>query len=160
MLYRIDEISSEVSTGATYVLVSFWLSQGAIDRREPPYLTNDFLMQLAPAGVRTVTNNDGWPKRLSDGVFIDPATLVLDDKTKWEREVFTVDLPAQIRGNIDAYIANATANEWAGDHTGDAAKPFYVRGKLVRQGPTPAFVRDDVDRAGVLARADVQALKQ
>lgn len=44
MIYRISEMSREVNSGKTYMLVDFWQSQGAFDRGSPPYLTNDFIV--------------------------------------------------------------------------------------------------------------------
>ena len=51
MIYRISEISREVSSGFTYVLVDFWRSQDDFAMGQPPHLTNEFSMQL------TVPNN-------------------------------------------------------------------------------------------------------
>ena len=44
MVYRISEMSREVSTGKTYMLVDFWQSQAEFNRGRPPYLTEDFVM--------------------------------------------------------------------------------------------------------------------
>ncbi len=159
MRYRIDEVSNEVTTGETYVVVSFWNTEAGRLAGEPPTLVNDFLMTLRDEGERIVTNLDGWYKRLSDGVFIDPETLADDDATKWERETVKRDVPAEIRANIERYITRAVAKDWSGDHTGDTTKPFYEAGKLRPQGESQTYVRDDVDRNGATSRTDVQALK-
>lgn len=158
MRYRIDEISNEVSTGATYVLVSFWNTDVEQKADDPPILVNDFLMTLRDTAERIVTNHAGWLKRLSDGVFIDPATLAADDATVWEFESVTIDVPAQIQANIEGYIVRATAKDWAGDHTADASKPFYEGGALRAQRPSLMYERDAVDRNGVTSRTDVQSL--
>lgn len=159
MRYRIDEISNEVSTGETYVLVSFWETEASRLAGDPPYLVNDFLMTLRDQGTRIVTNRDGWYKRASDGVFIDPATLAEDDRTEWERETYTIDAPAIVEDNIAAYIRRAEANDYSGDHTGDATKPFRIAGVVQPQRESQLFVRDAVDRNGATNRVDVQALK-
>lgn len=135
--YKIVDLQTVQATGLLYVLVHFWENQNVGE----PDRINDFLMQLRPTGERIVTNVDGWYKRLSDGVFIDPEKLAIDDKTKWERETFDRDLPAEIKSNIEAYWQRAEGKGYPADHTDSRIE------------------RDDSDPHGVLARADVMALK-
>lgn len=156
MRYQVQEVSTEDETGLTYVLVHFWDTLTAAQRGDPPVLVNDFLMQLQDQGTRIVTNEDGWFKRLSDGVFIDPETLEADDQTEWEREAYRVDAPAVVQANIEAYIVRAAARNYSGDHTGDATKPFRIDGVVQPQRESQTFTRRTAE--GAAARADVQAV--
>jgi hypothetical protein len=157
MRYQIQEISTEAATGLTYVLVHFWIDEAARLDGDPPDLVNDFRMQLLDEAERVVTNGDGWLKRLSDGVFMDPETLEPDDETEWERETYTVDTPAVVLANIEAYIERAEARGYSGDHTGDASKPFRIGGVERVQRVGEAIER--VAASGVANRQDVRALR-
>lgn len=155
MYTELTEINRVTGTGHMYVLVSFWRSQAWHDAGNPADLVNDFVMQLRRTVVRVVTNGDGWWQRDSDGVFVDPATVEPGDTTAWRRETVTktrADLLGEIRANVRAYVREAVARDYRGDHTADAAKPFFVGGKRVAQRATALFVREDTgDADGVLA---------
>ena len=45
---KIIEVSTDKKTGHTYVLVHFWRTKAARGRSDPPYLIEDFLMDLRP----------------------------------------------------------------------------------------------------------------
>ena len=141
MFYQIVEVSTDKASGHTYVLVHFWRDKADQVKGKPPDRVNDFLMQLRPTGERVVTDGNGWYKRLSDGVFIDPTKLADDDATKWEWETYDRDLPAEVKANIEAYWERAEAKGYPGDQA------------------DPRIKRDDSDPYGVLARPDVGALK-
>jgi hypothetical protein len=142
VFYRIAEVSTDKASGHAFILVDFWASKADFGASKPPVLTNDFLMQLRPTGQRIVTNAEGWLKR-KDGVFVDPETL--DDSSEpepeWERETVDRELPAEIRANIKAYWERAQVR-------GD-------RGSKI----DPRIQRNETDPHGVLARADVKALR-
>lgn len=142
MFYRIAEVSTDGASGLTYVLVEFWPDRVAFERGDVPVLINDFLMQLWPTGQRIVRRADGWLKLL-DGSFVDPnvgATLeIVSDQ--FERETVDRNLPAEIRVNIEAYWKRAQAR-------GDRGSKTDLR-----------IRRDESDPHGVLARADVVALR-
>ncbi|KKN69024.1 hypothetical protein LCGC14_0444960 [marine sediment metagenome] len=148
------------ATGLTYVLAEFWATKADFDAAKPVLLTEEFMMQLRPTGRRIVTNEDGWLKT-TGGAFIDPETLDSEQpEPKWEREIVTRDVPAEIEENIAAYWEKAKALNLSGDHTSDATKPLYKDGKLVPQKlTTPLVERDATDPHSILKRADVKALK-
>ncbi len=142
MFYKIVEVSTDKSSGHTYVLVHFWRSKGDKARGDAPHRVNDFLMQLRPTGVRVVTNAEGWPKRRSGGKFVDPATLDPDKpEPEWGRETFDRDPPTEIKANIEAYWERAEAKGYPADHA------------------NASIQRDNSDPHGVLARPDVAALR-
>lgn len=143
MFYKIEEVSTEQTTGQAYVLVRFWQTRADFDAAEPAALTNDFLMQLRPLGRRIVTDANGRWKRASDGVFIDRRTLAGDAATDWELEDVVRDVAAEIRANIAAYWQRAVGR---GDATGKDAS-------------NPRQARDLTDPHGILALADVIALR-
>ena len=140
-MYRIiDEIST--ARGMTYVRVRFWNDQADHDARPTqPRIVKDFLMQLVSTASRIVTNEDGWYKRLSDGVFIDPSTLEPGDLTVWEKEAVSRPVAEEIEANLEAYYDRATARTETGDRTS------------VRSNE-----RTQDDPRGILARQDVQDL--
>lgn len=141
MIYKIVEISTDKMSGHTYILVHFWRISADQITGKSPERTNDFLMQLRPTEVRVVTNADGWLKRM-DGVFIDPAMLDLDKpQPEWERETVDRDLLVEIKANIEAYWERAEAKGYPSGHS------------------NPHIERDNSDPYGVLARADVLALR-
>ena len=142
MLYRIVEVSTDKASGHTYVLVHFWRRRADYQAGKPPDRVNDFLMQLRPTGERIVTNVQGWPKRKSGGVFVDPATLGPEKpEPEWERETHDRDLPAEIKANIEAYWARAEAKGYPPDHA------------------NVSIQRDNSDPHGVLVRPNVAALR-
>ncbi len=146
MFYKIIEVSTDKASGHTYVLVHFWRRKADQKAGKPPDRINDFLMQLRPTGERVVTNAQGWSKR-KDGVFVDPATLGPEKpEPEWEREPIDRDLPAEIKANIEAYWERAEEAEAGG-------KPYPAN------HANASIQRDDSDPHGVLARADVAALR-
>ena len=141
MIYKIVEVSTDKASGHTYVLVHFWRRRADRARGKLPNRVNDFLMQLRPTGERIVTNAQGWLKR-TDGVFVDLDTLDPDKpEPEWERETVDRDLPAEMRANIEAYWERAEAKGYPADHA------------------NASIQRDNSDPHGVLARADVAALR-
>ena len=142
MFYKIVEVSTDRASGHLYCLVHFWLNREDFTKRKPPFRKNDFLMQLSPVGERVITNIDGWYKRLSDGVFIDPETVDPEQpEPEWERETFDRDLPAEIKANIESYWQRVLILPIPFDHTSHRIQ------------------RDESDPHGVLARPDVTALR-
>jgi len=141
LFYIIDEITTEKVVGHTYLSVRFWADKAVFDAGNPPLLVNDFVMQLRPTRRERVTNRDGWWKRLSDGVFIDPATLDPDLTYEWEMETVDVDVPAVIRANIEAYWYRAQLRGDRGSKT------------------DPRIQRDARDPHSILSRPDVTALR-
>ncbi len=160
MYFHIAEVGTAKATGLMYLLVRFWRSKADHDAGKRPRLTNDFLMQLRPTGRRIVTRADGWLKLL-DGTFVNPEAEATREipGDQFERETYTVDVRAQIVGNIRRYWQEAKAAQLSGDHTGDATKPLYRAGQLVAQRPTPAIARDLSDPHRILERADVDGLR-
>lgn len=160
MIYELPEISTATVSGMTYVLARYWLSKVDRDAGKPPHITEEFQMQLNPTGRRIVTNAQGWWKR-SDGVFVDPATLKLDEpEPEWKRETHTLDVPALIRANVENYWNRvAVPQKLSGNHTTDATKPLFRDGTLVPQRSTSLIVRDNSDPKQVLERDDVKALR-
>ena len=161
MPYRqIREISDDADSGYLYLVVDFWLTKAGHDNGNPPFLTNDFVMQISPTETRIITDANGFWQRASDGVFIDPATLAPDDTTVWATETVQrprADIIAEIKGNVRDYFVRAIANRWAGDHTGDETKPFFVNGVQQRKkGQRRARVAQDI--AGLLQDAQIAAL--
>ena len=141
MFYRIVEISTARASGHTYVLVHFWAAKADYEAAQPPALINDFLMQLRPTGQRIITNAMGHMKQKDTGDFVDPQTLLPKAKLEWARETFDRDTPAEIRANIVAYWARASARGDTGNKT------------------NPRIQRDVSDPHGVLAKPEVAALR-
>lgn len=160
MIYELPEISTATVSGMTYVLARYWLSKADRDAGKPPRITEEFQMQLSPTGRRIVTDAQGWWKR-ADGVFVDPETMAFDkSEPEWERETHTLDVPALIRANVEAYWRNvAVPQKLSGDHTTDATKPLFRDGTLVPQRSTPLIERDNSDPKQILERDDVKALR-
>ena len=162
MYFRINEVSTIRATGNTYVHVDFWRRKSHFDAGDPPFLTNDFHMQLQPTGAKIVERDDGWLK-LAGGDYISPAQfearIDAGAELALETEPVTHDLRAQILTNIDNYWAAAQLGELSGDHTSDSRKQLYWRNRPVPQQPTPAIVRDNSDPKGVLARREVKDLR-
>lgn len=161
MLYRIVEISTEKSTGLTYLLVHFWLDEASHDKGDEPVLVNDFLMALADEAERIVEDANGW--RAVNGVFELPYEEIdgewVEKRKEWDRETVKVDVPAIIKANIERYWTTAETKQWRGDHTADMTKPFYEGEKRIQQRAVAVFERDASDPTGVIARADVAAIK-
>lgn len=141
MYYHIKEVSTETKVGHTYVLVHFWVDKASFDAKDSPLLENDFLMQLRPTRQERVTNQDGWWKRLSDGVFVDPDMLDPDLTYEWEMETVTVDVPRVIRANIERYWQRAQARSETGNKTDTRIQ------------------RNSTDPHDILSRSDVVALR-
>lgn len=49
MFYKIVELRTQKKIGHAYIRVDFWRTKIDFDSTKPPYLTEDFLMQLRPA---------------------------------------------------------------------------------------------------------------
>ena len=132
----------EVSTGKghTYILVHFWQTEAARTGGGPPYLIEDFLMQLRPIGTRLL--DEGNPLAGS--------------------ETYDRDLPAEIKENIRAYIVEAEKHDYRGDNSSQtsAGGEFYAKGKRVRPKNTPitAIKRDQSDTNGAL-KPEVKAMQ-
>ncbi len=162
MPYReIREISADADSGLLYLVVDFWLTKAGHDNGNPPFLTNDFLMQIPAQETRIVTDANGFWQRASDGLFVDPATLQPGDTTVWATE--TVDRPnleviQQVRENITNYLRWAVANRVTGDHTGDDTKPLMFNGVVQRKG-RQVIRRALQDRYGLLTRRAIQGLQ-
>ncbi len=140
---RIIEVTTDKRTGETYVLVRFWKTKAARARKDTPFLVEDFVMPLRPSGTR----------------LIDP------DRPELGSEAFDRDLPAEIRGNIRAYIERAEKHGYEGDNTsGDArtGASFSVDGVVVREAGkllVEPRERDESDPHGILAKPEVTALR-
>lgn len=142
MYLKIDEITIHKQTNGLYVLIRFWPDKAAHDRSDPAEVTNDFTISgVRPTAMRIVTNAEGWWKRLSDGVFIDPKTIGSFDETEWERESYDVDLPAIIKDAAKAYYGRFTAAKLS-------AKPYP------KNHTDPRIVKTATDPENLL-RADV-----
>jgi len=72
---QIREISADADSGLLYLVVDFWLTKAGHANGNPPFLTNDFLMQIPAQETRIITDANGFWQRASDGVFVDPATI-------------------------------------------------------------------------------------
>lgn len=153
------EVSTHKSSGHTYILVNFWDTRIDRDSGKLPVLTNDFLMQLAPTGERIVRDASGALKR-SDGVFVPVDDVTAQDEAiGWEREMFSVDVKAQVTANVARYWVTAQTKKWSGDHTADASKPFVVDGVVQPQHESLPLERDKSDPRGVLSILEVAALE-
>ncbi len=155
MFYKIAEMGTHQKSDRTYLLVEFWRSKADYDMRQPPYLVNDFLMALRQNHSRVVTNADGWPKTVG-GIFVDP--LRTRGNEVWERESFTLDLTAEIKGNIGRYVASAIENKYEGDHT---ARPG-LRGEFSKNGvvvrPAAIRVKSPIEHTGAVSVLNPQAI--
>ena len=152
MPYRISEASTLKGSDLTYLLVDFWLTRAEFDAGEPPFLTNDFLMELRREAREIVRRVDGW-LQLLDGTFVDP-----DDPATWDinprdfvYEIVQRDTRQEVHTNIRQYGRRARAAQFSGDHTGDAAKPFRIKGETQPQKHVK-LLRDTSDPKDVLIR--------
>ena len=118
MYYRINEVSTEVSSRHTYVHVDFWRDKAEFDARRSPLVVSDFLMSLRDDGSDTRT---------------------------------------EIHDNIKRYWDTAQRLSITGDHTVDATKRLFKRGKVVPKAPR-TYGRDNSDPHNVLTPA-VRALE-
>ena len=129
---KIVEVSTDKKTRHTYVLVHFWRSKAARTLGGKPFLIEDFLMQLRPTGTRLI--DEGNPTLGS--------------------ETFGRDLPAEIRENIRAYIAEAGKFDYRGDNSSRTASggEFFSKGRRVRpkDRPITPIERDNSDPHGAL----------
>ena len=139
MLYKIIEVSTIKAVGETYVLVHFWMEMRTYVDGKPPYLINDFTMQLRPKG---------WEKPDEDSPPVETERDVVGElraniKAYWER-----GLVAGYRGDHSTSAASTSADFWEG--------PRLIRpkGKLVKG----AVVRDTSDPHKILERGDVKDL--
>lgn len=159
---EIQELSADKESHELYLLIALWATKIGHDNGNPPLITNDFIMQIRPTETRIVTDANGFWKRASDGVFIDPATLEPGDTTEWEHE--TVQRPRseiidEIKGNVRNYFQQAVANKWRGDHTGDSSKPFFVNNVQQNKGNGRRRDTDMTDRWGLLGDTTIAALR-
>ncbi len=133
-----------------YVLVHFWRTEAWRAAGNPPDFVNDFVLGLETTGRRVVERRDEaggrtLVKRASDGVFVDPRTQEIG--TIYETAVVAVDVRAEVRAVIERYIRRRARGALAG-------RPYAAR-----QDAPEAFVRDQVDRKGLLvalAGADIE----
>ena len=124
-----------------YVLVHYWGGQAL----GPPVLIEDFYMAMRDEDTRIVEDAEGYGTTESGKrVRLWSAKYVEDPADPLVRETVKVDVPAQIRENIEARWERAQAN----GETGDKTWPLKTRPKLVTSDP-----------AGILARTDVKAMK-
>ncbi len=142
MLAKIMEISTLVGTPMTYVLIHIWPSLAAQKRSEEPSGDNAFVMDLVQTEQRMVQDSRGRYKRL-DGVFVHPDRATGDEE--WEQETFKLNVPEEIKRNIEDYLARRI--ERTG--TKDSYPDFHAR---------PALVRSKDDPRGILGMSDVQVL--
>lgn len=138
---KIIEVTTDEQTGEAYVLVYFYRTKAARARGDPPFLIEDFIMQLRLTGTRPIdADNPGLGT-----------------------EVFARDLDAEIRANIRNFIRDAERYGYEGDNSSQSAVggAFSARGQVVRpEGrPIQARVRDESDPHGVLAKPEVAALR-
>ena len=141
-------------TELTYVLVRYFAS----DSDTEPTLVEEHLMQLADEGERIITDANGH-YQLADGSFIDPAKMEPDGKYEFARETFKRDVMAEIAEAAGRRWQRGIEKKQSGDWTGDDTKPAYVDGVSVKQG-RQIIETDDADPKGVLARADIEAIKK
>jgi len=180
MIYKIVELSTEVQTSLTYILVEFWLSQASLDSGDPPHLTEEFRMQLSDetTGIeksakgewiqtdRIAVDVGGILGQLREDIRRGVATeddfdtqLAIFNTTSWSRVTTKVDVVPIIRQNILWYRNQvAVPLKLSGDHTTDSSKPLFKDGVVVRLRASAAIVRDKTDPKHVLARSDVQSL--
>ena len=145
------------SAGALYVLCGFWPTEASYTAGDPAVLENDFVMPaLNPDLKEVVRNRDGWWKRASDGVFVDPATLREDDATVWVYE--SIPYRAQVEGNIRRYMVRAEANGDLGDHTSrpGVRGECRAKGRLVRAAGSRGVVVTDTQMDSKEALRDPQ----
>jgi len=141
MFYKVIEVSNHTDSGFLYLKVAFWSNRGDFILGRPSVVLDDFILgHLQQIGRRIITDALGRWKRKSDGQFIDPTTLPINDLTEWDREDFAVDVKADIQRTILAFWQTAQAKGWTGDRT--------TRG-----------TRDVNDPRGFLARPDIQSLR-
>lgn len=147
MFYEVVEIETEDSEfKLTYSLVRFWRSEEWHDAGKRPDNTESFLSNPVSTGVRIVTDENGWRKRLSDGVFVDPTTLPIDDRTQWERESYTIDVPSRLIEEWEEYWVKYEDEILAGQRAADTAD------RTVR-------LKDTTERDPVITRSDVASLR-
>lgn len=124
----------------TYVLVHIWRSKGAEARGDSPNIINEHLMNLKSIRQRNITRLDGYTLRQS-GVWASPRAPPnpLDPPVK---ENVNINIRAEIEENIKLFIDSAI-------HTNlpniDLSEPRWIP--------------DTSDPRGILARVDVQELK-
>ncbi|MBU1173360.1 MAG: hypothetical protein KKD44_27650 [Proteobacteria bacterium] len=76
--------------GYVYVYIAVTATEG------DKVLTEEFMIGRRLSGNRVVTDVRGWLKRKSDGVYVNPKTLVGKPEPEWEREPVLFDLQAMI----------------------------------------------------------------
>lgn len=136
-VYQIQEVKTEKKTGETYVSVRFWPSRASFNKAEKPALEENFIMQLRPIGHRAVKDKEGRTLRQS-GIWASHRAPA-DDSDPPVTEPVAVDVPAEIKGNIERFLE----------------RHRHVRGNL----KDVAIKTDVSDPHGVLAKPDVAALR-
>lgn len=108
-------------------------------------LTEEFVIGRQVVGRQIVTNAQGWLKTTS-GTFVDPATLdPSQPEPLWEYEAVTQDLKTEILNLLRTSFRSQFDQGFTGDHTGDATKPLFRNGSLVRQS-----ISQIIQRGGTL----------
>lgn len=142
MYARIQEISTLSGTSMTYVLIHIWPTKTACEKGEKPAGDNQFVMDLFTTDQRVVQDENGRYKR-QDGIFTDPSNAKPGDL--WELETYNVDVPSEIKANIEDYLTRRKKLEG----TEEAFPNFHAR---------PALTRCKDDPRGILSQSDVMAL--
>lgn len=137
-VYRITDVKT-IGAG-TYVKVNIWRTKAAAARGDPPNIINEHIMNLKSVRQRNVTNKDGYTLRES-GVYASPRAPA-DPTDPPVKENVDVDVRGEIEGNIKRFIDRAIQT-----------------GLPDLDMSEPAWVPDNTDPRGILARPDVQAVK-
>jgi hypothetical protein len=86
-----------------------------------------------------------------------PADLTNDFIIRPASDMAAANIPAHCRRVMRGYLARALANEYRGDHTGDATKPFSIRNVPVNKLPS-TIQRSTRDENNVLRRSGLRDL--
>ena len=142
MFYIIDE-TSNTDDGGLYVIARFWATRADYNRGDPYACRESFSWpHLRLEGRHMVRDEHGWPKRLSDGVLVDPLTILPGDETEWVWEDFVRDICLVIRHLLRLYWRNRRhaaqqGRHWPREHANfrqrrTGADPRGLRGAEVR----------------------------
>ena len=120
-----------------YVVVEFWNQKADRDAGQPPFLLNDFLMQIAPTVTSIRTVGGQWVRL--DGVRVNPENVTeADDAIGWQMVTTTKTNPqivAEVEANILRYWRRAVVNGYEGDNRSfrdvDEADPDGVLSKTL-----------------------------
>ena len=155
MYYRINEVSTIVDSGSTYVHVDYWRRKSHFDRGDRPYLTNSFYMHL-DALVSVPRRRDGYYER-TDSSYVAPADTDAVPLNEFASQGPT--MRERIIKAVEKYGRHHLAEGWSGDHTEDTSKPLKRNGALVRQGVAQPVTRDNSDPHRVLEQIAVTSLR-